>query len=531
MQWLPETRDGLNGVTVDTSRVVQGLGDRKITVSRFRVTGAELFSHELLEGLLSDYVGRALNSGELYEAAQRITAYYARHRFLARAVVPEQDVRDGEVRIHVIEAKLGKVEVTEQNCVRLGRDRAAAYVTGAQAPGEQIRIDDLERGLLLLQGNCGAVSSATVHRGQTPGTSDVSVNLDKSPLVGGEARFENFGGLATGEYRGNATVNLNSPLGIGDRLSLRAMYTDGISYGRAQYAVPVGTHGLTAGVSGSWLGYRLGGDFKVLDATGESVTAGGSLSMPLILRRRSNLFCLLGYEYRHFTDKISSLTYGDKSERTGTLSVGGGWFDDVLGGGFTTVYSMLTIGNLDLSKIPAAASADRQGAQAAGDYRKLNLSLSRIQRLFSTENMLTISMTGQVAGSNLDSSEKFILGGVYGVRAYPQGEAPGDQGLLVSAELHHAFSPVVDLFGFYDCGTVRQHVDLNPPLQRGMRGSNVYSLDGIGAGVLLKPAERFIVKGMVATRLRSNPAPDLNGNDHDGSRRQPRFWVDVSYQF
>ncbi|PZN73481.1 MAG: hypothetical protein DM484_22590 [Candidatus Methylumidiphilus alinenensis] len=36
---------------------------------------------------------------------------------------------------------------------------------------------------------------------------------------------------------------------------------------------------------------------------------------------------------------------------------------------------------------------------------------------------------------NLSSSEKFSLGGPYGVRAYGVGEAPSDEMLLLSAEL------------------------------------------------------------------------------------------------
>ena len=36
----------------------------------------------------------------------------------------------------------------------------------------------------------------------------------------------------------------------------------------------------------------------------------------------------------------------------------------------------------------------------------------------------------QETGTNLDSSEDFLLGGPYGVRAYPLGEAPGDRGYL-----------------------------------------------------------------------------------------------------
>ena len=43
-------------------------------------------------------------------------------------------------------------------------------------------------------------------------------------------------------------------------------------------------------------------------------------------------------------------------------------------------------------------------------------------------------MRGQLAFDNLDSSEKMELGGAYGVRAYPEGEAFGDEGYIATAE-------------------------------------------------------------------------------------------------
>ena len=45
------------------------------------------------------------------------------------------------------------------------------------------------------------------------------------------------------------------------------------------------------------------------------------------------------------------------------------------------------------------------------------------------------SFSGQMAGGNLDPSEKFYLGGSTGVRAYPSGEAGGSTGQLISLEL------------------------------------------------------------------------------------------------
>ena len=41
----------------------------------------------------------------------------------------------------------------------------------------------------------------------------------------------------------------------------------------------------------------------------------------------------------------------------------------------------------------------------------------------------------QFSNKNLDSSEQLSLGGITGVRAYPSGEASGDQGYKLTTEL------------------------------------------------------------------------------------------------
>ena len=71
------------------------------------------------------------------------------------------------------------------------------------------------------------------------------------------------------------------------------------------------------------------------------------------------------------------------------------------------------------------------------------------------KNMLSMTLSGQLAADNLNSSEKYSLGGAYGVRAYPQGEASGDEGSMLNVELTHNFMPQVQGVLFYDYGHVK----------------------------------------------------------------------------
>ena len=95
----------------------------------------------------------------------------------------------------------------------------------------------------------------------------------------------------------------------------------------------------------------------------------------------------------------------------------------------------LVSGTADLGGNANFAANDALTAGAAGTYSKVNYSASRLQRLNDAWSLYA-NFAGQSANKNLDSSEKFALGGM-GVRAYPQGEASGDAGSLLNLEVRY----------------------------------------------------------------------------------------------
>ena len=134
-------------------------------------------------------------------------------------------------------------------------------------------------------------------------------------------------------------------------------------------------------------------------------------------------------------------------------------------------------------------------------------------------------MRGQVAFDNLDISEKMELGGAYGVRAYPEGEAYGDQGYIATAEARlmlsdwtPSFPGGLQLFGFVDTGRV------NYAKHPWFTGSNRANRSGYGAGLAWYAPENITLKVSYARRIGdtlATSAPDRKG----------RFWFQVSKTF
>jgi hemolysin activation/secretion protein len=146
---------------------------------------------------------------------------------------------------------------------------------------------------------------------------------------------------------------------------------------------------------------------------------------------------------------------------------------------------------------------DDASARTNGHYGKLSYSAAARYRLSGPWSLFG-ALSGQFASRNLDSSEKFSLGGAEGVRAYPQGEGVGDEGLLTTAELRYLLDPrawgQVELGGFIDYGAVT--VSRNPYAA----GPNHRHLSAIGMSMLWGLPDKWQVRASVARRLGSEPA-------------------------
>ena len=160
---------------------------------------------------------------------------------------------------------------------------------------------------------------------------------------------------------------------------------------------------------------------------------------------------------------------------------------------------------------------------------KLRSAYTRVQN-FGTRHQVMVRLNGQWAEKNLDSSEKIIIGGYDGVRAYPQGEAPGDMALTGTLEYSYALPVSVPgtlrLATFIDSGRVQ----LNKSTWAGFQGNrsnlpNTYSLTGVGVGLNWTLPRNFSLNLNIAGKLGGNPGASATGDDADGRSSKVRGWL------
>jgi len=428
-------------------------GDFRVFVRAVEITGNREVPLKALTPLVAGVAGAERSLTDLRAAAARITRYYRQHGYaVARAYVPAQDVKDGVVTIGVLEGHIGQIRL--DNHSRLSDERARAYLDRVK-DGGAIKSGDIDRGLLLLDDTPGVGGSrAALQPGASVGASDLLVTLTAAPTFSGNVSADNYGNRYTGEYQFGGALDVNGPLRVGDLLTLGVL-TSGrdLQYGRIAYQLPIGADGLRVGLAFFDLHYRLGKEFGVLDAHGDALSGSVFAVYPFIRGVRGNLTGTAAWEEKSLDDDVGSTdTVTDKRVHLADLGLSGDYRDAFGGGGVSSLQLSLALGRLDINSA-AARMIDDASARTRGDYARLSYDASRVQHLTAT-TFLRLALSGQFAGKNLDSSEKFQLGGIDGVRAYPQGEGVGDEGYVVKLEAGHDFARGLRVIGFYDTGSV-----------------------------------------------------------------------------
>jgi hemolysin activation/secretion protein len=462
----------------------------RFQVKAFRITGATAFPTARLEQLVRDLAGRELGLDELQEAAARITRFYRENGYpVARAYLPAQDVREGVVEIAVLEGRYGRVELDNRSRVKDGV--VQRYLTPLR-PGTVIEGKPLERSLLLLSDLPGvAMPDAALRPGANTGESDLVLSLAAAPLASGSAEVDNYGNRYTGAWRTSGNFALASPTGYGDLVSARVTAAGpGLSSGRLGYQLPLGGDGLRLGAAYADTEYRLGKDFAVLDASGYARVATLSASYPFLRSLGLNVAGQLAFDAKRLEDRNGAIGAVAPKRNDGvTAGLSGNWLDSA-GKGANSFSLAAVSGKLRLDSV-AAQLADDTGPRASGSFSKLGYAISRLQQLGGSLSGF-VSVSGQQAGKNLDSSEKFLLGGPYGVRAYPQGEAAGDEGYVFTGELRYRVPQVqaasMELFALFDYGESRINHSAFAS------GTNRRTLSGVGVGLNLASSSSWLLR-------------------------------------
>jgi hemolysin activation/secretion protein len=481
---------------------------RSVTVS-----GNTAISQADLLAALGPVTGKSYDFAGLNALATRVSNYYREHGYpFARAYLPRQQLSDGNLSIQVLEGRYDRV-VAQGEPAFTGR---AQQFLSALEPGGLIESSRLERATLILDDLPGIETVPVIRPGREVGAADLLVEVKRDHRYAGEVGIDNFGNRYTGRTRGHANLDIDSPFMLGDQILLQALYTDQhMWFGSVGYALPLGASGLRGRIAYAHSYYALAENFSALNATGTADVSSAMLSYPLIRSQQRNLSLSGGIEHKRLNDEQGATdSAGRKSTDSIPMTANFDLRDNFLRGAVTYGAVSLTSGRLHLDN--SLLAADQATGGTSGRFTKLNLDLARIQAVAPNVDLYG-RISAQWANKNLDSSQKFGLGGKYGVRAYPSGEGYGDEGVFAQVEFRYAlgsFAPYV----FYDIG----HVTINH--RTWATGENSRQLGGAGTGVRYFDGR---VKAELVLAWRTQGGAPRS----DTRTTTPAVWANLDYRF
>src|SRR5688572_16223792 len=353
----------------------------KVKLKTIKITGNVSFSSDVLHELVADLEGKEVTLAQIRSGAHKITLHYRSKGYgLSWAYLPEQVVKDGDIEIAIVEARIDRILV--QGNTHYNTDFILNHVTAVQQQ-ESFELDTLERGLLSLNEYPGLSVSAKLTPGGAPGTSDLYlIAQDKYP-INVALDWDNYGAEEVAENRVGLTVEAFNLFELGHWLSVRGIegFGDGeLQYISGSYNIPF-SNSLKVSVYGSNYNYEAAGTLVNFDPVGDGVTFGVTASYPIVKTVGFTISPEVGYEHKNLTQELFGIETSNDQIRAVSAGARFEWNDDWNGRWLGSAF-----GRFGLDGFAGGLESDDPDASrfgAGGDFARFNLTLFRLQKLLS----------------------------------------------------------------------------------------------------------------------------------------------------
>ena len=470
---------------------------------------------------------RGVTLGMIETVADTITRYYRERGFiLAKAYIPQQEVRDGVVTLTLLLGVLGDVKANNSNLYKEQR-LTKVFDDLLMKP---VRNDLIEERLFLINDYPGVTVQGFFEPGSQVGDTLLNLNVVGERRFDANMRLDNHGSEQTGELRFYAEAFWHNPSGHADQLLLGILYAaepTNTTYGQLRYSSNLGGPRIKFSVGGSTNDFVLGpgnvedidfleleGETEQFDISGHYVWKRGrksNLSFDLVFEEvesvlRSRAFPVLNERLDLGGDEIRNITlafnFDILQESARLLHQGNGAF---------------TSGEF-LSGADVNAGQDEKYNIISGDYRLLTFWRLPFAEL---NTRVIVRAAVQIASSALSSISQFSLGGPTRARGFTVNQFSADDAIYTGVDWIF-YSPkwflnqYVQPFLFADIAYGEAELV-------GLTGE----LSDIGFGLQFSPVTRFRGSMHFAFPLTSNfSSADIAEPDDS-----VRLYFDMQYSF
>ncbi len=440
----------------DGDLTAQGGAGPTFGIREYRVKGNMLLKPLVVEQAVYPFLGPNKSLAAVEEARAALERAYHQAGYLSVLVyIPEQEVKNGVVRLRVTEGRIGQLDVTGNRYYSRGQIRAAVP---ALAPGTVPNFPEVEKQLAALARTPDRKVTPTLRPGVQPGTVDAELAVEDRLPLHGAVELNNRNSLNTEPLRAQASVRYDNLWQRGHSISA-LVQTAPQDTAQSQvyaltYALPLGTSGNTLAFYGvrSKSNVAAVGDATVI-GNGYIVGTRAVFPLPGVGRYAHNFTA--GLDYKDFRDEL------DIAGQIFEIPVS---YTPLLlqyGAAYGTDRST-TQGSIGLNFAPRGVWVN-DNTQFENKRFRAQLSYVYLrgvvehERALWPKTKLGLRLTGQIADQPLISNEQFAAGGADSVRGYYEAQLLGDNGLQGSIQLSSRLAGSADgtlnelvAFGFVD---------------------------------------------------------------------------------
>lgn len=452
-----------------------------VTVQGFDVSGSTVFDQSDFEAVLSPFIGQSLGIDELRQAADSITQLYLNEGYItSRAVLPNQPITDGIIRLQIIEGSLEEIRIEDT-------DRLANYVRsrielGAKTPLNQFELEDQLR--LLRADPLIDNIEASLRAGTGLGQSILLVRIAEADPFEAHLTLDTDSPVSVGVVRTGANVTYRNPFGIGDQIRAAAYRatTGGSHLYELSYSAPVNA------MNGTISARFLPSEFDIispreladLNIEGDAQVYELTYRQPLVRTPREEFALSLGFRHRDGDTRLLGQDFTTNS--ASVIQFGQDYLHrDVQGAWALRSQFSLGVDALDATNFDSP-QADSQFVSWLGQVQRA--------QILNQDHLLIVQADVQLASDTLLGSEQFVVGGRQSVRGYSQNARFGDNGVRLSIEdritirRNESGAPTMLLSPFLDMAAVWN-------TKSGTTVNDDRFLLGTGVGFTYRPIDRL----------------------------------------
>lgn len=505
------------------SAPVEAKAERQLDIRQYHIEGNSVLPRTVVEDAVLPYLGPQRPVSDVEKARAALEKAYRTHGYEAVGVeIPAQDVRDGVVKLKVVELKVGRLRVVDSRYFSPQdiKDRVPSLKEGA-VPNYR----DVAQEMVAVNKSADRTITPTLRAGGEPDTIDVDLRVEDRLPLHATMELNDRRSSSTDRLRLSGSLSFSNLFQLEHSLNLQGQFTPETPsqswMASASYVVPLRDTPFT------FVGYAVHSKSDVMATGGIGVLGTGNM---FGLRALYNAMTgepgsaflhqfALGLDYKDFQEDLIA---DDAKAKTPIhyypLSLG-----------YTLSHStesynfdlglVLSTGLRGLGSSSARYGEKRYTAEANWTTLKFNTSYSR--KLFG-DWLASAKLSAQFAGEALISNEQYAAGGLDSVRGYLESQQLGDDGIggqlqIETPSMHHWSSGVLNewrLFAFADGAMLRIYNPLTYSDASLEDQASHTELGSAGIGTRFRAFEYFNASVALAVPLidRKSVPTDIDGH-------------------